>query len=186
MSLESNRTLGGIGAILVAVGCIVPLLSIVGIILLLMALKGLAEYYNENSIFQNALYGIIFYIIGVIVAAAVIVGAFLGGMSTRVSMGNALVFVSSIILALVAMFIFYVLGALFFKKSFNVLSIKSGEKMFDTAGFWLFIGAILTIVFIGLILMLVAWILASVGFFSMKTPAAQPSSAPTQPPPPPL
>lgn len=77
MSLESNKTLGGgIGAILVAVGCVVPIISIVGIILVLIALKGLTEHYNENGIFQNALYGIIFYIIAVIVAAFVLISAF--------------------------------------------------------------------------------------------------------------
>lgn len=156
MSLESNRTLGGIGAILVAVGSIVPIIGIVGIILVLIALKGLAEYYNENSIFQNALYGIIFYIIAVIVAAFVLIGAFFGGILAGPSMGAVLAFAGGVIIAAVIMFIFYVLGALYFKRSFNVVSAKSGENMFNTAGLLLLVGAILTIIIIGLILMLVA------------------------------
>jgi len=66
MSLESNKTLGGIGAILVAIGSFFPILSLIGIILVLIAMKGLAEHYNENGIFQNALYGFVFGMIGII------------------------------------------------------------------------------------------------------------------------
>lgn len=179
MSLESNKTLGGIGAILVAVGSIVPIIGIVGIILVLIALKGLADNYGESAIYQNSLYGLIFYIIAVIVAAFVLIGAFFGGIFA----GNLLALAGGMILAAVAMFIFYVLGAWFFKKSFNTLSAKSGENMFNTAGLLLFVGAILTIIFIGLILMLVAWILIAVGFFSIKS--TQPPAAPAPPPPPP-
>jgi putative Mn2+ efflux pump MntP len=56
MSFESNKSLCGIGALLVAIGSVVPLLSLVGIILLLIGMKGLAEYYHDDAIFQNALY----------------------------------------------------------------------------------------------------------------------------------
>ena len=41
MSLESNKTLGGIGAILLAI----PFASLVGIILVLIAMKGMADNY---------------------------------------------------------------------------------------------------------------------------------------------
>lgn len=180
MSLESNKTLGGIGALLVAIGAIVPIIGIVGIILVMIAAKGLAEYYNENAIFQNALYGLIFYIIAVVAAAFVLVGAFFGGM-----FANPLAFIGGVIIAVAVMFIFYLLGAMFFKKSFNILSMKSGEKMFDTAGLLLLIGAILTIIIIGVILMLVAWILVAVAFFSIKPPSALPPTSSQPPPPPP-
>ena len=68
MSLESNKTLGGVGAILLAI----PFLNLVGIILVLIALKGMSEYYEEDEIFKNALYGFIFGIIGVVALIAVI------------------------------------------------------------------------------------------------------------------
>jgi uncharacterized membrane protein len=47
------------------------------------------------------------------------------------------------------------------------------------------IGAILTIILVGFILIWIAWILIAVGFFSIKTTAAQPPAAAPQPPPPP-
>ncbi|MGB9854022.1 MAG: DUF996 domain-containing protein [Candidatus Bathyarchaeales archaeon] len=66
-----------------------------------------------------------------------------------------------------------------------MVATKSGENMFNTAGLLLLVGAILTIILIGLILMLVAWILVAIGFFSVKVPTTQPPLTPAQPPPPP-
>jgi hypothetical protein len=55
--------------------------------------------------------------------------------------------------------------------------------MFETAGLLLFVGAILTIVFfIGLLIILVAWIIATIAFFSIKTGQTQ-QYAYTPPPP---
>jgi uncharacterized membrane protein len=64
--------------------------------------------------------------------------------------------------------------------------VKSGEKIFETAGLLWLIGAFLTIILVGFILIWIAWILIVVGFFSIKTPAAQPPATlpQTQPPPP--
>ena len=187
MSIESNKTLGGIGALLVAIGFIVPILSLVGIILVFIALKGIADSYGESGIFQNALYGIFFLIIGAIAGAVVILGAFFGigwtvGTLDVTNISNIWGFISAIIVGVVVIFVFYLLSAIFFKKTFDTLSEKTGEKMFGTAGLLMLIGAILTIVLVGLILMLVAWLLAAVGFFSIKatTPPAQ--SAPPPPP----
>ncbi len=174
MSLESSKTLGGIGAILLAI----PVLNLVGIILVLVAMKGLADYYNEQGIFENALYGFIFSIVGIIALLAVLFTGIFTGIFT-----GALFAVPMVILALVVMFVFYLLGALYYRKSFTILSERSGEKIFDTAGLLLFIGAVLTIILVGALLWLIAWILAAVGFFSIKTPTTQPPAAPPPPPP---
>jgi uncharacterized membrane protein len=183
MSLESNKTLGGIGALLVAIGCIVPLLSLVGIILVLIALKGLADYYNESGIYQNALYGFIFYIIAVVAAAVMLIGIFFGGvfsMAPYPSESNIWAVIGGMLVALIVAFIFYLLGAIYFKRAFDDISAKSGEKMFGTGGMLMLLGAVLTIIFIGVILILIAWILIAVAFFSIKIPA----TAPPPPPPP--
>ena len=190
MTLESSKTLGGVGAILAAVGNFVPFLGLIGIILVLIALKGLAEVYNERGIFQNALYAFIFGLIGI--AAAIVL--FLSMFATGFFMGMTPTpptpptetplpsFIVSIIGVLIVIFIFYVLEAVFYRKSFTLVAEKSGEKMFNTAGTLLLIGAILVIIFIGAIIMLIAWILVAIAFFSIKTP---PPSAEAPPPPPP-
>lgn len=182
MSVESNKTLGGVGALLIAFGSFVPFLSIVGIILLFIALKGIADAYGDSSIFSNALYGLIFLIIGAIAGGVIVLGTIFGIGWTAASLNFADPFamLTGIILGLVVLFIFYLLSAIFFKRSFDTLATKSGEKMFATAGLLYLIGAILTIVLVGLVLVLIAWILVAVAFFSIRPTSA---AAPPAPPP---
>jgi len=193
MSLESNRTLGGVGALLIAIGSFCPFLSLVGIILILVAMRGLADHYKDDSMFRNALYGFISGLIGVIAAIALFVTFFFSVMTTTtVSPGtNPVAAFSSIylgaigllILILVVVFICFLIQAVFYRRAFDALSNKSGEKMFRTAGLLLLIGAALIIVLVGFVLLFVAWILATVGFFSMKVPTTQVSGPPLPPPP---
>lgn len=85
MNFETSKTLGGIGALLLFVsviaGLLVPysslILGAVGLILVLVALHSLADYYHDPSIFSNALYAFVAVIIGVITAVGVIVGTVL-------------------------------------------------------------------------------------------------------------
>lgn len=182
MSLETGKNMGGIGAILLVVGSFVPFLSIVGIILVLIGMKNLADYYNENSIYQNALYGFIFGIIGIIAAAFIIIPLFFGG--ALFGGAGIIAAIGGIIIALLLAFIFYILEAVYYKRAFDTLAQKSGENMFRTAGLLLLIGAVLTIILVGLVLIFIAWILVAVAFFSIRTgSAAAPPSPPTPPPP---
>jgi uncharacterized membrane protein len=174
MSLESNKTLGGIGSILLAI----PFLSLVGIILVLIAMKGMGDYYNDDDIFKNALLGFIFGFVGVIALVAVIlmfafgfstVGPFITD-STAIGFSGFGLF----IIAFIVLYVFSLIAALFYKKSLDNLSEKSGEQMFSNAGLILLIGA--AIPFIGEILKFVAWILAAVGFFNIKKATQAPET----------
>jgi len=168
LNFEPSKSLSGVGAILVAIGSFVPVLAIVGIILVLIGLKGLAEVYGEKAIFQNALYGLIFEVVAAAAFCFVLIGALLGGLATL----SLIAFLAGFGLALIVAFIFSILAAYFYKKSFDLLSSKSGERLFGTAGLLMLIGAVLTIVLVGALIMLVAWILAAVAFFSLKPSAA--------------
>jgi uncharacterized membrane protein len=83
VTLESSKTLGGIGAILMFIG-ILPYVSfygiipLVGLILVMVAMYSLANHYMESGIFNNALYGVITAIVGGIIFAAVAVFALFG------------------------------------------------------------------------------------------------------------
>ncbi len=179
---ESSKNLAGIGSILL----IFPFLSIIGIILVFIGMKGLSEYYKEPSIYQNALWGLIFGIIaGVAVAVAfplVFIGGLFGG---ALGLGVGLL---SLFGVLVVVFVFYVIAAMYLRRAFSTLAQKTGEHAFESAGNLLWIGALLTIIFgIGLILIFIAWIFATIGFFSMR-PSPQPTvytpSSTTAAPPP--
>jgi len=173
-SLESSKSLAGIGAILL-IFSFIPAVGIIGIILLLIGMKGIADYYKEPNIYQNALWGVIFGIIGIIATTVLIFGSIIGGIFTSLTLGPAAIIGSLLLIGLflVVAFIFYLLAAMYFKRAFSSLAQKSGEHMFETAGLLLWIGAILTIIFVGLFLILVAWILLAIAFFSMKTPSQQ-------------
>lgn len=181
--LESSKNRCGIGSILL----IFPFISIIGIILVLIGMKGLSEYYKERGIYENALWGVIFGMIVLVAIAIALPIILITGFFSIFALGFGIL---SILLLLLIVFVFYMISALYFRRAFNILAQKSGEHMFETAGLLLWIGAILTIVFfIGLFLILVAWILVTIAFFSIKvspqtytyTPPAA-SVPPTVPP----
>ena len=78
MNLNSAKSVGGVGAILLFIGGLAffvqPLLTLglgfCGVLLMLISLHTLAQYYGEKSIFNNGLYGFITVIVGGIVSFA--------------------------------------------------------------------------------------------------------------------
>lgn len=198
MDFQTNKTLGGVGAILLLIGCLtfispaVGILGLIGLILVLIALNGFADHYNEKGIFNNALYGIIIFVVGFVVtiaAAIFVLVDFLNNLGIDMTNWQSLQsvdwksimtpdkimgLVGSGVIALVILFIFSVIGAYFLKKSLDLLSTKTGVKLFSTTGMILLLGAVLTIIFIGFILIFVAIILLIISFFSISTPAPVP------------
>jgi uncharacterized membrane protein len=181
-NLESNRSLAGIGALMLFLSFI-PFLGIIGLILLLIGMKGLADYYKEPNIYQNALMGVIFGIIGIIAATVLLFGVIIGGMFSVFSagIGAAIGGILVFILVLVVAFVFLLLAAMYFRRGLSSLAMKSGEHMFETAGMLLLVGAILTVVLVGFLLMWIASLLLAVAFFSMKTSPPSTYNAPSPP-----
>jgi uncharacterized membrane protein len=155
-------------------------IGIIGIVLLLRSMKEFSSFYQNEKIYQDSLAGVKFYIIAII-AAAVAVGSIVVGVwsATHFTSDFELTagFAAGLIgfLAAIAVAcVFNVLAALHLRKVFDTLALKSGEQSFATASSLLWWGAILTIVFgLGLLLILIAWIFATIGFFTMKSPQYQ-------------
>jgi uncharacterized membrane protein len=174
-SFESSKNLASVGAILLFLSFI-PVVGIIGLILVFIGMKGLSEYYKEPGIYHNALMGLVFGIVALVALTAGLVLAFTIGLFT---FGIGAIF--TIFAVLLVVFIFYVIAAMYLKRAFSLLAQKTGEHSFETAGLLLWIGAILTIVFIGLILIFVAWIFATIAFFSIKEPSQPTAYAPPPP-----
>ena len=138
-----------------------------------MGMKGFATFYQDNEIYQNALTGVIYYIIALVAVGAAVIGFTIGFFTLGLG------FILGIA-GLVVAFVFYILAASHLRTTFKDLAQKSGEQSFNTAGMLLWWGAILTIIFVGLILIFIAWIFAAIGFFSMKTTQQQPYSSQQQ------
>jgi len=212
MTLESSKTLGGVGALLLVISGVgtfgnsfIGLLGLVGVILILIALKGMADFYSDSGIFNNALYAFIAGIIGAAAFIGTLVVALLNFVNNLPSWAQPYVkardwqglskafqthitdfnsfwttfgnVVTTLILAFVVLFVLVVIAMFFFRRSLGRLSTKTNVGLFATTGLLMLIGAILTIIIIGLLLIWIGWILLTVAFFSVKT------TSPTQPAP---
>jgi len=204
MDIVTSKNLGGVGALLLFIGVlpwIAPygwVLSLIGLILAFMGFKGFADYYKEAGIFNNALYAVIAGIVGVVAVATVVVvglaefatalgfniadwtnaAAWASIDPTTISFSVIMQFIVYILVALVVAFVFVLVAAILLRKSLGLLSSKTGVGLFGTTGLLLLIGAILTIVFIGIFLVWISMLLLAVAFFSVRTQQTTPPPVP--------
>jgi uncharacterized membrane protein len=195
-SLNDVKTIGGIGSLLTLLA-LVPsvgfLLGIVGAVLVLVAVKYASDILGDPKIFNNMLYAVIVGIVGLVVAG-VAVATFvlraigLGFMSSSfaatppsgLAMGDIAGLIGTILLGLVAIWICFLVSAIFLRRSYTELGNRLNVGMFGTAALLYLIGAALTIILVGLIIMFIAQILLLVAFFSIDTQTPPPMQ-PTQP-----
>lgn len=216
MTIESSKTLGGIGAILLILFPFTSwwasgfsgIIGLAGAILVLVALNGLANEYRDRRVFNNALYGVILIIVGAAIAIAIFVIVAFGILSVLgIHVSNwmdpnavqsafqnfnplnitfdidALApYIGAAAVAVIVLFLCLVFSAVFIRRSLNTLAEKSRTHLFATTGLLMLIGAILTIVVIGVLLLWVSLILLAVAFFEMRTTQPTPQTVPQPPP----
>jgi uncharacterized membrane protein len=163
-------------------------LGLIGIILFLISMHSLSQYYNEPGIFKNALYGFLVNIIGVVVLIVVLFALILTEIASAAhsSVTNVIGgFITVFLVVILSALLITILSAVLYMRAFNKLGEKSGVHSFNTAGLLYLIGAALTIVLVGGLLVWIAWIFAFSGFNSLKPKTAEPStvSYSTQQPP---
>lgn len=186
-SLSQAKTLGGIGSILVICGA-VPyaggLLAIVGFILTLLAVKNLSDYFGDRLIFRDMMIAVALAIVGTIVGVVAVVGSvakFVGFgnlyssfQTHTVPSGNVADLIGGIILGLALLWVFFLVSAVFLRRSYDEIGSKVNVGMFETAALIYLIGAVLTIVILGFLLIFVAQILLIVAWFSIPEAPAPP------------
>ncbi len=198
MTLENSKVLGEIGALLMIIGPFTGTYSaipgLIGFVLLIVAFNGLADHYKDRSIFNIALYGGVIFIVGVAIAVFIVVIAAAGMFSAlgipmsswsnpvawqsidwrSITNWTALApFIAAMIGALVILVAFAVVASYLIRKSLKTLAQKSGIPMFATCGTTLLIGAILTIIVIGIVILWIALILLAVAFFRLRIEQTQ-------------
>ncbi len=216
MTLETNKMLGGIGAILMFIG-VLPLfnystvISLVGAILVLAALNGLAGYFKDRGIFNNALYALIVGIVAVVVVVTLLFTVVLsnatdllriiypgwdGNWASLQNMTpdtNAFTsgnfdfatftpLIIDFVIIWVVVWITSIVGTFFLRRSLKAVSDKSQVGLFGTAGLLMLIGGFLTVVIIGVFLIWIGILLLAIAFFQIKPP--EPAVYATQAPPP--
>jgi len=178
-SLGQAKTLGGVGSILVLLSPIPyagAVLAIVGFIMILIAVKYIADVLGDQKIFNNMIVSVVLAIIGIVVGVLVVLSAVysLIGLgrytytpgTTTLPTGFSAVIVS-IIAGLVVIWIFYLVASIFLKRSYDTIATRLNIGMFHTTGLLYLIGAATAIIFVGFIIVFIAEILQIVSFFSL-------------------
>jgi len=203
MDLQTSKNLGGVGALLLFIGPLFSsqhflggLIPPIGFILILIALKSFADHYNDAGIFNNALYGFITAIVGIVLALGVFIATALtvvadlgitdwtsaaewtALVSEETALASLLTLLGGVIIGIIVLFVFAILTAWMYRKSLGKLASKSGVSLFGTAGLLLLVGAVLTIIVVGFLLIWISFLLIAIAFFSMKPTAVEPPPSP--------
>ena len=196
MTFETSKNLSAIGALLLVIGAVIGfawsfsgIISLIGIILLLIGLKGLANFFKEDGIFNNALYSVIIAIVGFIVGVGITVvsavsalaelgidlaniedwanvGTDVTNVVTDFDFGAIASLLGALVIGLIIFYIVLIVAMFFFRKSMNQVSSKSGVGLFSTGGLLMLIGAIIPVV--GLLIIWIGAIIVTIAFFQMK------------------
>ncbi len=211
MNFETSKNFSGIGSILLLVSFLtIPFISIfgpgtlgiVGLILMLMGIRGMADYYRDNRIFNYSLFGSITGVVGAVLTFAIAVLVFLpaatnffrnvlpgwngdwsslSGLTpdaSNIALSEAAPFVATFFALILIAFVFALATALLCRKSFLNLKEKTSVGLFGSASLLLLVGGALSIILIGYILMWVALLLAAIAFFQIKQPLQEAQAPP--------
>ena len=178
LAISSNRLLGFAAALLIVIGSIPALLivgrysypfssvpsvgaslplavlSIVGLIMFLVAMNGLANDYQDHNIFNNALYSFISGIIVAVVAVVIGVLIVLSNIDIFIPSAGPPVFPTDFFESLIDYFVpvfpivaaINLIPAVFNLRAFNRLATKSDVRLFRITGLLGVVAAVVTIV----------------------------------------
>lgn len=183
--LSNAKVFGGIGAILMLVGTFIPnvgaIVSIVGLVLVFIAVKTISELTNDKEIFSNYLMNFIFSIISIVALFVIMLIAFgaAGGFSwiTEIQSADITDFesfwayfgtiIGACILALIVAWILSIIAAIYLRRSYNSIAEHTKVDLFKTTGTVYFIGAITTIILIGFLILFIARIIEIIAYFKL-------------------
>ena len=183
--LSEAKVFGGIGALLMLIGGFIPyagpIVSIVGLVLVFIAVKSISQITKDEDIFRNYLMHFILSIISIVAIFVIMLIAFgaVGGFSWITSLESANItdfdsfwayfggLIGACVLALIVGWILSVLAAIYLRKSYNSIAKHTKVDLFRTTGTVYFIGAITTIVLIGFLILLIARIIEIIAYFSL-------------------
>ncbi len=200
VDVSSERTLGLIGSVLTLVagffgvipyiGMFGSILSLVGFILILIALKGIGDKAGDDRPFKYYLYGFIVSISGFVLLVILVVAGLLlhpsssGGMEIQgfhpVGIGaspsivynvgqtsTSLSVLTLILIAVVAIIAVFILAAYFQKRAWEAMYEITGIKEFKETAKWLWWGALTLIILVGAILLLISAIYQILAFSNL-------------------
>jgi uncharacterized membrane protein len=103
--------------------------------------------------------------------------------TSNITFSDIAPFIVAAVAVIAVLWIFAIIAAFLVRRSLKQVSSKTSVELFSTAGLLLLVGAALTIVIIGLILMWIAALILAIAFFTMKPQPEQLPTAPATAPP---
>jgi len=204
--LSSARSTGVIGSIL-TLFVLSPgagtVLAVIGWILIIYAVHQIADITGDRKILNDVLIAALLSIIGLAVFSVVLVGHLLSflsanGVGLTLARGDGSLFATGgprdlgglivgVVEGLAVLWVFLLASAVFLRKGYERIAVKLNVKMFATAALIYLIGAALTIVAVGLLVIFVASVLQGLAFFRLPddVPGTTPKPVPMTVPPPP-
>jgi len=172
-------------------------LGLIGFVMILAAIKYIADDLSDRTIFNNMIIAVILGIVGIAIGSLVVLGtvlsAFASGYftgpvlapSTSVTTAQWIAFGTAIGLGLLGAWALLLVSAVFLRRSYKTIGTKMGVNRFGTAGTLYLVGAATTIIFVGFVILLAAEIMTAIAFWSIQEPKEQMqktivSSAPRQ------
>ncbi|GAB6147472.1 hypothetical protein JCM10135_00130 [Stetteria hydrogenophila] len=178
LDFEKAKLATVLGLILEFIGAVAGevIVSGVGFVVWLIGVYALYQHYGSREILVNAVYSVVAGFIAVAVAAglgatSVISGALLKSPLTALVGAGA---------AIILLWLLSVVAAYYFKKHVEALSKASPSEALERAGRYIFLGAVLSIVLVGIVLYLIGFAFLIAGLFELKPPTS--SEAPQESP----
>ena len=183
--LGNAKNLGGVGAILSLLGFFIPyvgpFISIAGLILIFIAVKSISEITKDHEAYKNFLNFFILNIISIVAIFVIMIFGFVsvGGFSWITGLQSANItnfnefldyFQSILVFCALALFIGWILliiANIYLKRSYDSIAKHTEVNLFKTTGTLYLIGAITTIVLIGIFILFIGRIVEIIAYFSL-------------------
>ena len=194
VDIRSEKNLGLIGSILSIVSGFVGVvpyvgafggsLSLVGFILILVALHGIGNKLGDDRPFRYYLYSVIVAVAGIIIAVILVIFVIFGTLAVfppaEFDHGFPVAGVGIILMAFLGLIAILIVSTYFAKQAWEAMYEITGVKEFHETARWLWWGALTAIILVGFILLLVAAIFQIIAFANLpeeieERPAAEPA-----------
>ena len=169
----NSKNLGGIGALMASAGMLIPYtggaIVLAGLIILLIAYYNISKEFKRKQIWQSILIWFLFGVISFLFLTGFGLTSFLSltSLAAKDQASFLKFLIPSIIFGLIAYTSFIIAGWHFYKT--NQLTAKVyKQNIFRTAGLLEWIGALTSIIGLGLVVSWIAKIVLVVAFFSEK------------------
>ena len=197
--LANAKILGILGSAFLLVSFLPSVggLLIPGAILVAFALKRISQAVSDRSIFDNAVYAALVAVLGAAVGVVLVLAslfALIGLSDPRTfdwanwtpSGGQVAGLAVTAVLGLVVVWAAFLVSAVYLKRSLEAVAVKLSRPEFRTAGTAYFVGAALTVVLVGFVIIAISALLLLVAFWAIPDPVvvAPPAPVPAAFPPP--